>query len=394
MKSAYSINKTVRLTYALMSLLFIVLICILAAQEFPRIVKVQGYVTTEYGVSKLFPTASGIIKAVYHKEGDPVSKGQIVMEIDSERNTSKGTVESSQLNIVDKKNTILHEEEKRIRNAFSNNESMLKTSISFLEDARRNIGEELLLLEKKFKISKKQHERYSDLFQSGFFSIESVESKKSELFEIEARIKSLLRQKSTLEKEINITRGELKLNELRRDAEFNQVRKESTAIEFEKNELQSKTSVLRSPIDGVVGQLTASPGQSVTTDIPIVTILPNNADIEIILYIPSKSAGFILENQTVLIKYQAFSFTHYGLHAGLIKEVSSVALPPTQLPAHIQSTEPIFTVKVAVPSKFLRADLKKFEITSGMLVDADIIIDKPKIYQWILDPIYRMKLRT
>jgi len=394
MKSPYSINKNVRLTYAFTAIIFMAFIVGISLQEFPRIVKVQGYATTELGISKLFPASNGVIKDVYVKEGDAVKKGQIVAKIDSEKNTTNGTLESLQLNIATDRNNVLHDEKIRINEAFKNNNNMLNASILYLESASSTINEEILLLEKKMEISKKQYERYLNLVELGFYAVETSESKKSEVLEAEARIKNLIRQRAILEKEINTSRGELRLNEYKRNAEFNQIKKESFAVEYEKNELLSKTSVLRSPVDGVIGQLSASSGQSVSADIPIVTILPSLADIEIILYVPSKSAGFILANQEVLIKYQAFTFTHYGLHRGKIKEVSRVALPPTQLPPHIQPSEPIFTVKVTVPSKFLRGDLKKFEVTSGMLVDADIIIDKPKIYQWIFDPIYRMKLRT
>jgi membrane fusion protein len=65
-------------------------------------------------------------------------------------------------------------------------------------------------------------------------------------------------------------------------------------------------------------------------------------------------------------------------------------LPPQEVIQHIKVDEPVYTVHVSLPNDHLTYEGKKLLITPGMVLEADIELDRLKIYQWLLEPLYRL----
>jgi membrane fusion protein len=166
--------------------------------------------------------------------------------------------------------------------------------------------------------------------------------------------------------------------------------KDMDSSEQEFNEHSSKRIQLIAPIDGVVTQISASVGQTVRPDLPIMTIVPEGSAAEVLLLIPSRSIGFIRMGQKVSVRYQAYPYEHYGRHYGVVKEIARAALPPQEVVQHIRVDEPVYTVRVALPSNYLEYQGRQLPLTPGMVVEADVELDRLKIYQWLLEPLYRL----
>jgi membrane fusion protein len=124
------------------------------------------------------------------------------------------------------------------------------------------------------------------------------------------------------------------------------------------------------------------------------TIVPIDSEAEVLLLVPSRSIGFVRVGQRVSIRYQAYPYEHYGRHWGIVKEIAQAALPPQEVVQQIKVDEPVYTVRVKLPSNHLNFGDKHLPITPGMLVDADVELDRLKIYQWLLEPLYRLGARV
>ena len=109
---------------------------------------------------------------------------------------------------------------------------------------------------------------------------------------------------------------------------------------------------------------------------------------------PSRSIGFVRVGQHVSVRYQAYPYEHYGRHLGIVKEIAQAALPPQEVVQQIKVDEPVYTVRVSLPSNYLEYQGKHLTLTPGMLVDADVELDRLKIYQWLLEPLYRLGARV
>ena len=74
----------------------------------------------------------------------------------------------------------------------------------------------------------------------------------------------------------------------------------------------------------------------------------------------------------------------------MVKEVAQAALPPQEVVQQIRVDEPVYTVRVSLPASYLEYQGRQLALTPGMVVEADVELDRLKIYQWLLEPLYRL----
>ena len=77
-----------------------------------------------------------------------------------------------------------------------------------------------------------------------------------------------------------------------------------------------------SPADGIIATILLNEGEHTTEGLPVLTVLPEDNELLVELYVPSQASGFLGLNQEVLIKYRAFPYQKFGVHKGYIAEIS------------------------------------------------------------------------
>lgn len=235
--------------------------------------------------------------------------------------------------------------------------------------------------------------RQESLVEQGFVSTEAVEQKRNELLAQKISISALERGKQQLESDVLSQKQELALNTSRSQTQRSLIQREIQTYRQELNEQLSKRVQLVAPITGLVTQISATVGQTVHPDLPIMSIVPTDGVTAVLLLVPSRSIGFLRVGQRVSVRYQAYPYEHYGRHWGVVKEIAQAALPPQEVVQQIKVDEPVYTARVSLPNNFLDFQGKHLPLTPGMLVEADVELDRLKIYQWLLEPLYRLGAR-
>lgn len=106
------------------------------------------------------------------------------------------------------------------------------------------------------------------------------------------------------------------------------------------------------------------------------------------MLVSSRAIGFLTIGQPVRLRYSAFRFERFGHHRGEVSAISKTTINPLELPILIESREPRYRVTVKLNKQSVDAYGKSHPLVAGMLLDADIQIEKRKLYQLILDPLY------
>jgi membrane fusion protein len=135
----------------------------------------------------------------------------------------------------------------------------------------------------------------------------------------------------------------------------------------------------------------------VTGNQALATILPAGAELAAELYVPSRSAGFIKPGMEVMLRYQAYSYQKFGQHRGYVRDVSSTALRLDELPLPVASAnpnEPLYRVRVRLDQQAVQASGISQPLKSGMAVDASILLERRKLYEWVLEPLYSVTGRV
>ncbi|MGE4350511.1 MAG: HlyD family efflux transporter periplasmic adaptor subunit, partial [Candidatus Berkiella sp.] len=153
-----------------------------------------------------------------------------------------------------------------------------------------------------------------------------------------------------------------------------------------------KVYEIRAPIGGKVTALQAREGQW-QSNIPLLAIFPNDAKMQVELFVPTRAIGFIDENQTVRIRFDAFPYQRFGIFEGKVAMVSKHVLLPSELPVPLELKEPVYRVTVELDAQFVTAYGKELPLQAGMALEADIILDRQTLFDWILDPLFSLKGR-
>jgi len=127
-------------------------------------------------------------------------------------------------------------------------------------------------------------------------------------------------------------------------------------------------------------------------------LIPEESTLIAKLYAPSRSIGFVQKNDQVLIRYQAFPYQQFGQHEGVVRSVSTSSISPADLASvmgtSVQPGESYFSIDVDLKSLSVKAGSTTRPLQPGMILEADILQENRRLYEWILEPLYGMTERA
>ncbi|MCL6482665.1 MAG: HlyD family efflux transporter periplasmic adaptor subunit, partial [Janthinobacterium lividum] len=166
-----------------------------------------------------------------------------------------------------------------------------------------------------------------------------------------------------------------------------------SAIEQDLTENEARREILvRAAQDGMVTAITTELGQTVAANSVLASVLPQGAQLEAEIYAPSRSVGFIMPGMTVLLRYQAYPYQKFGQYPALVREVASTSLRPEELsmPSAVSGTsgEPLYRIRLTLQRQSVQAYGETLPLKSGMLVDASVLLERRRLYEWVLEPLF------
>ena len=166
--------------------------------------------------------------------------------------------------------------------------------------------------------------------------------------------------------------------------------------------LNYKLVDLRAPQDSVV--LSVAPvsiGTVMQAGQTFFTLVPVNAPLEIDAQMTGDESGFVFVGQPVLIKFQSFPYTEFGMAHGTVRLVSSdsfltnTASSATSTSSGLANNSVFtgvspnsayfFDVRVTLDRLALKNVPKDFRVVPGMPVEADIKVGERTILDYLID---------
>lgn len=115
------------------------------------------------------------------------------------------------------------------------------------------------------------------------------------------------------------------------------------------------------------------------------------------LLVPESLLASIPIGGDVSLRYPAYPHQHYGQYRGRIVRISREPTPPTQAGrigaagGHAQST---YRATVALERQNVRDDRGiERDLRPGLGVEADVVLEKHRLYEWLLEPFARLRER-
>jgi membrane fusion protein len=140
-----------------------------------------------------------------------------------------------------------------------------------------------------------------------------------------------------------------------------------------------------------VSTLSARAGQTVTPALALATLVPAQSRLEAHLYAPSSAVGFLHEQQTVLLRYEAFPYQKFGLQHGRITSVALTPLSPIELAGQAwvaTAREPMYRIAVALERQAMPiGGGAARSLAPGMQLEADVPIERRRLVEWLFAPV-------
>jgi membrane fusion protein len=123
-------------------------------------------------------------------------------------------------------------------------------------------------------------------------------------------------------------------------------------------------------------------------------ILPEGSELIAELLLPTRSAGFIQLGNSTRLRFDAFPYQRFGFIKSEIIRIDQALISPNEIQLPISLQEPVYRLRAKLNQQQMRAFGKAFDLKSGMLFEADIMLEQRTLIEWLLEPIYSLRGRV
>ena len=388
------------MSFAVLTTLVLVTLAILALVlvegRYTRKAHVAGFLVPDKGVLRLLPQQAGTVLESRVVEGQAVRQGDILFVLSTDRATLGGDTQAKvQTSIAAREKSL--QETARQRNSLQ--QEQRAGFDRQIEDIRRELAQvdaEAELQQQRLLLAQQAQARVESLRADNFISQAQVQAKSEEVLGVRAQVQSLMRQRVAKQRELGALEAQRRELPLRTQALQGEIERDlaTLAQEAAENEARQRV-VIRAPQDGMVTAVLAERGQSVSTSAAVASLLPADTKLQAQLFAPSSAVGFLRPNQQVQLRYQAFPYQKFGHHAGQVSQVSrtplqAVDLASLPLPESMKSTssaEPLYRITVTLDQQAVQAYGQAQPLSPGMQIDADVMLDRRRLIEWIFEPL-------
>jgi HlyD family secretion protein len=163
--------------------------------------------------------------------------------------------------------------------------------------------------------------------------------------------------------------------------------------QLKKAKLHSEMVELRATRDATVMTIAkVSPGSVMQSGQQFITLVPDDAQLEIEAQVPGRDSGFVQLGNPAVVKFDTFPFTQYGDAKGKVRTLSPSSFnpqdelrnPTTAVPVSAANGEPFYRARVTLDEIDLHDLPTDFRMVPGMPVKTDIKIGQRTIMSYFL----------
>jgi len=384
----------------------------------------QGRVIPTGRVKVLEPLETGVVRAIYVREGDVVEAGDLLIELDptdagADRDRLRLDLRTAELEIRRLEATIsaIADPDVNIREltfdvGTAAPESVARRQIALLRSAvaafqasrirnlseiarqkaqRKRVQASIDRRREMVAVMEKRTASRARLAGSGVGTQAALLEMQQQLFEEEAilagevgSLGEIAAAIEALQRDADAARAQFLAEQHEQLAE---TEKRASGLEQEliKAENRSRRSLLAAPVSGTVQQLAVHTlGEVVQTGEQLMIIVPLDGGLEVEALVLNRDKGFVVPGQTVEVKFEAFSFTKYGTVDGRIRAIAENAVDDEQQGS-------TFPARISLDRLYMEVEGKPIPLTPGMTATVEVKTGERRVIEFLLTPLLRYR---
>ena len=362
--------------------------------EYTRKARVTGVLVPDRGVVRVMTPQVATVIESRASEGRIVKRGDLLFVLSVGQATPAGDTQTTVLDSLAARRRSL-EDAARQRGALEVEQAQaLDRQIDDMRRELASIDTEAALQRERLALAQQAQVRLESLRGENFVSSAQVQTKAEEILNVKAQSQALDRQRATRQREIGVLQSQRRELPMRAQAQQGEIERDLAALAQQSAESEARQRiVINAPQDGVLTGVLAESGQTVTPNVAMATLLPADARLQAQLFAPSSAVGFVRQNQVVQIRYQAFPYQKFGHQAGSITQVSRSPLQAAELAGlPLQAgvaggSEPLYRITVNLDQQSVAAYGRAQPLAPGMQLEADVLLDRRRLIEWLFEPV-------
>jgi membrane fusion protein len=362
----------------------------LASASYTRRARVPGQLVPDLGLSTVVASSAGVVARIYPADGARVLAGMPLVLVATPRTTHSGADARASVDEgIDRRRQSLRTGARSQAAQLDTREAGLRAQLLAMEGEAARIRDQLTSRGQQVALGRDTLERYEILQHQHYVSALQLSQQRQAVLDLLAARQALQRQLAALGRErLQVQQG---LDELPAQRATLRATTARDLALLDREQVQNDASgelLIEAPVAGLVANRLVEPGQSVQAGQPLLSLLPAGSHLQAQLFVPSRAAGFIATGDHVLLRYQAFPYQKFGHHEGVVSRVSRSAMAGGAGDAGSRGGEPYYRVLVDIDRQSVTAYGRQEPLRPGMLLEADILGERRKLYEWVLEPLY------
>ena len=384
----------------------------------------QGRIVPQSYLQIVQPAESGIVKELLVREGDLVGAGQVLARMDTrfseaDRQALKNELaqRSLQLRRIDAElaGTALaakrddpaalfaqvEAQYRARRQAFLDSLESEKATFAKADQDLRAAREIESKLRQQLPIYREQEAAFEKLTREGYAGrmlflekqrdrIEKEQDLKAQEFAIQSLSATIEQSRKRVAQLQSNYHQALQNERVETEAQYAKLEQD-----WNKHAARHDLLELRAPQDGIVKDLaTHTVGSVLQPGTVLMTLVPSNDPMQAEVWVTHDDAGFVGTGQPAKLKLATYPFQKYGMIDGEVKRLSPDSSDMTDARGDRRTGEGASTgsgyrTLVSLRTPYLEADGKRYPLTPGMQVTAEINLGTRTVLEYVLSPVQR-----
>jgi membrane fusion protein len=347
------------------------------------------------GIAKVLPPATGVVAGLYVADGDTVTAGQRLLLVRSERHGAQGqSVDAAIIDNLQARRNAVADRIELERQAAAERKRSLTDALDGLEAEVSTMAEGMRTQRERLKVAHDQVESVRATVAQGVTSMTEFRRRQDTELSLQQASTDLYRQISTKAVEVREKRHALAELEAKTADNLAVLRAATADADAALAEARGKQGyIVSASMSGRVTNLQARVGLSTETGIPLMSIVPEDAPLEVSLLVPARAIGFIARGQAVRIAFDPFPFQRFGFYDAVIASVSDNLLKPSEAAGPVVLKEPSYRVTARLARQTITAYGNEIPLRPDMSLKADIVFDRRSLIEWLFDPLFSARGR-
>jgi membrane fusion protein len=351
---------------------------------------VSGELVPDVGFVRVLAPQPGVVARRIVEEGQHVHAGQILVILSNDRSTSSGGAVLASINahihaqIMAQKAAL-----DTMRRLHSREAQQIGVQVLDLERQESLLAMEVATQSKRVEYAKQTLARFENLSKDGFLPLTQVARYHDDALEQQAKLQALERQRQEAVASLRQRKADLINLPDKHNLEIEAITRSIGTSEQQLLESEAKREIsVLAPVAGVATAVLADVGSTVGTSTTLLSIVPKDSKLVAHIAIPNRSIASVRQGQEVLLRYHAFPFQKFGVHSVRIRDITILPLSEDKGTAGSG---------VATGLKYRAIAELDYSGTSrgpdyrllraGMSFDADVLLERRRLFEWVFDPL-------